>query len=51
MVLVAAENVGGLFFQPMGKTKGDDTTKWGSPGLMGKATPSLGMLLMLRLTQ
>jgi hypothetical protein len=40
MVSVAVGNTGGLFFQPMGKTKGN-VTNGSSLGAMGKATPIL----------
>ncbi len=47
MVFMAVENTGGLFFQPMGKTKGN-VTNGSLPGAVGKGTPKFGMSLMLR---
>ena len=49
MVFVAAEKIVGLFFHLIGSTNGK-ARSFGSPGLDKKATPSLGMSLMLRLT-
>ena len=46
MVSVAVENVGGLFFQPIGNTRGKATRRC-CPGRVGKTTPSLGMSSML----
>ena len=42
MVLVAVEKMGGLFVQPIGRTNGN-ATSGGSPGSVGKTTPSFGM--------
>ena len=42
MVSVAVEKTGGLFFQPIGKTKGN-AIRGSSPGAVGNATPSLGI--------
>ena len=42
MVSVAVEKIGGLFVQPMGRTNGN-ATSGGSPGSVGKTTPSFGM--------
>ena len=50
MVSVTVEKMGGEFFHPIGRTRGK-ATSCSSPGLVGKATPSLGMSSMLRLTR
>jgi hypothetical protein len=50
MVSMAVENTSGLFFQPMGKTKGNATNR-SLPGAMGKATPNFGMSSTLRAIQ
>ena len=41
-VSVAAENIGGEFFQPIGKTNGK-ATNFSWPGREGKTTPRRGM--------
>ena len=43
-VSVAVQNMGGLFFQPIGSTIGN-ATKRGWPGRVGNTTPNLGMSL------